>query len=112
MNVVVEFHRTAEGPLRDALSALAQRRPNGEMIARVALQLIRNQLARTAGQLPDTLTDTSVKPPIHWWEFARNFWVGFLVQDRGILRWRYRRITIYEVAERPPDQVVSSSHRS
>jgi hypothetical protein len=112
MDVVVEFHRHAEAPLRDALAALARRRPNGELIARVALELIRNQLVRTAGKIPDTLTDASLDPPLQWWEFARGFWVAFLVQDRGLWRWRYRRITVYEVAERPPDRVVSSSRRS
>jgi len=111
MNVVVDYHRRAEGPLREALAALTRRRPNGEMIARVALELIRNQLARTAGEVPGALPDTSVDPPIHWWQVAPDFWVGFLVRDRGVWRWRTRRITIYEIAERPPDRVVSASPR-
>ncbi|HEX3150387.1 MAG TPA: hypothetical protein VHR66_20080 [Gemmataceae bacterium] len=75
MDVIVEFHRHAEEPLREAIAALARRRPNGEAIARLALELIRDQFQRTAGQTPDMLVDESLRPPIYWWNFARDFWI-------------------------------------
>jgi hypothetical protein len=109
--VVVEYHARVAGPLRKALSSLARRPPNGPMMARLAVELIRDTLTRTAGELPDALLDTRTDPALYWWEFSRGFWIAFVRQDRGWWWWRRRQITIHAVAERRPTRVAEPFHR-
>jgi hypothetical protein len=111
MRIVVKYHARVELPLREALASLARRSPGGRALARLAVELIRDRLSRTAGRLPGVLVEQTVEPAVHWWEFAREFWVGFVIRDRGFWRWRRRDITIFEVRERPPDRAASTSLR-
>jgi hypothetical protein len=69
-------------------------------------------LLRTAGRVSEAIVDQTIDPAMHWWEFMRGFWVGFVIRDRGFWRWRRRDITIYEVQEHPPDQAASAFLRS
>lgn len=103
MRVIVKYHEDVEQSLREALLVLARRSPNGHLIARFAVELIREGLSKTAGRPPGVVIDHTREPPPHWWQFTRGFWVGFVVRDRGHLWWRRRDITIYAVRERLPD---------
>jgi hypothetical protein len=111
MRVVVKWHERVELPLRELLAALARRSPNGQVLARVAVDLIQDRLWRSGGNLPGALVDQSIDPLLHWWELMQGFWVGLVIRDRGFWRWRRRDITIYEVREHPPDRAASTSLR-
>jgi len=102
MRVTVSYHRSARGMLRQWLSAIAAREPGGELMARVAIEVIRERFVETGGDPPEAVNDETRGRAFRWWEYTEGFWVGYVVRTRGFGPFRSRRVIVVEVEERPP----------
>ena len=111
MKTLFHFHERALPGLRQWISEVAAREPGGGMIAQLILDDIRATLSSFRGELPDTIADVTSDPILYWWRYDRDFWISFVVRERGLWKWKRRRIIVYSVGERPPDRVVASFHR-
>ena len=111
MRVTIIYHERVRNWLREWLAELTAREPGGQLMARVAIDLIRERFTECNGNPPEAINDRVLGPALRWWRFSDGFWLGYVVRDRGFGPWRTRRVIISEVRVCPPDPDPSATAR-
>jgi hypothetical protein len=112
MRITVVYHEQIREALRDWLAELAAREPGGEVVARVATDVIRERFAECGGDPPEAVTHGVPGSRLRWWHYTRGFWLGYSVRSRGFGPWRSRRVIVAEVRVCPPDPDPSAVARA
>lgn len=73
MRITVVYSEHIRGRLREWLAELAAREPGGEVIARVATDLIRERLAECGGDPPEAVNVSVHGRHLRWWQYSRGF---------------------------------------
>jgi hypothetical protein len=111
VRVAITYHEQVRNRLRAWLAELAAREPGGHVIARVAIDLIRERFTECEGDPPEAVDDPDRGAAIRRWRFSGGFWLGYVVRDRGFGPWRSRRVIIAEARVCPPDSDPSGAAR-
>ena len=73
MRTTVVYSESIRARLREWLAELAAREPGGEVVARVATDLIRERFTECGGDPPGAVDDQAYGRQLRWWQYSRGF---------------------------------------
>ena len=83
MKTLVQFHERTLTALRIWINDLSQREPGGQLIASMLLDDIEQTLVLTKGSPRQAILDQSCEPSLHWWQYDRDYWISYVVREKG-----------------------------
>ena len=103
MRIVIRFHEGCKADILAWLARLPGTIEDRRLFVDVAIQSLKEELARTTGRPGDAEYREEPPPPCYWWKLAAGCWVRYTVVDsRGLFAPRTRTIEVIGLEPESP----------